>query len=276
MEPSSRPPVMQPGESFVVGNIRFTVCPLMDAAAWVINVAQAPAARAQRGGKGMSIHFCNAFNVALARADSNYAHLLAQGDAVFSDGVPITWVGKRAYPEQTGKWERVYGPDVMRLVLGQSGSEGPRHYLLGSTPETLEALVRSIGTQFPNAQVVGIESPPFRPATVEELALRDARIVQSGADIVWVGLGTPKQDYEAQRLANSIPVLAMAVGAAFDFLAGTKTQAPKWVQRAGLEWAFRLASEPKRLGARYFWGNSVFALEAMRTIRTNRNSKNSF
>jgi N-acetylglucosaminyldiphosphoundecaprenol N-acetyl-beta-D-mannosaminyltransferase len=103
--------------------------------------------------------------------------------------------------------------------------------------------------------------------TVAELHERDERIRASGATIVWVGLGTPKQDYEAQRIATSLPVVAVAIGAAFDFLAGTKAQAPLWVQRSGLEWAFRLASEPRRLGRRYVWGNSVFVREALKTMR---------
>ena len=85
--------------------------------------------------------------------------------------------------------------------------------------------------------------------------------------MVWVGLGTPKQDVEVARLAASLPVVSLAVGAAFDFLAGTTTQAPLWMQKNGLEWAYRLGSEPRRLGKRYLWGNSVFLLEAARTLR---------
>ncbi len=253
-----------------VGAIDFTVLPLSAAGTWVLDAARSPGAHASQGRPGVAVHFCNAYNVALAKDDPSYARLLGNADAVFSDGVPITWVGKRAYPEQAGHWERVYGPDVMRLVLSQSGGEGPRHYLLGSTPETLAALEERIRSEYPNAIIAGSESPPFRAATAEELSERDTRITASGADIVWVGLGTPKQDTEVQRLAASIPVVAMAVGAAFDFLAGTKKQAPVWVQRSGLEWAFRLASEPRRLGKRYVWGNSVFAVESIRTLRSAR------
>jgi N-acetylglucosaminyldiphosphoundecaprenol N-acetyl-beta-D-mannosaminyltransferase len=92
------------------------------------------------------------------------------------------------------------------------------------------------------------------------LAERDRRIAESGATLVWVGLGTPKQDTEVRRLADSLPITALAVGAAFDFLAGTVSQAPEWMQRSGLEWTYRLAHEPKRLGKRYLWGNSRFVL----------------
>ena len=258
-----------PPRDHLVGAIAFTVMPLSAAIDTVIDASRAvPVGDA--GHPGLSIHFCNAYNVALAHEDPKYARLLASADIVFSDGVPITWVGRRAYPSTGAAWERVYGPDVMRGVLDRSTAHGPTHYLLGSTPETLETLRGRIAADHPGAIIAGAESPPFRTATAEELAERDERIRASGAAIVWVGLGTPKQDTEVQRLAESLPVLAMAVGAAFDFLAGTKPQAPLWMQRSGLEWAFRLASEPGRLGKRYVWGNSVFAVEAARTMRRSR------
>jgi N-acetylglucosaminyldiphosphoundecaprenol N-acetyl-beta-D-mannosaminyltransferase len=245
-----------------VGEIDFIVVPLADAIAAVIAASEDITGV---GHPGLAVHFCNAYNVALARSDRSYANLLSNADVVFSDGVPITWVGKRAYPDLVEQWERVYGPDVMRGVF--AATDAPKHYLLGGSPETLDALQAQLRTDYPGARIVGAESPPFRPASYEELRQRDQRIKLSGATIVWVGLGTPKQDAEVQRLASSLPVVAMAVGAAFDFLAGTKPQAPLWMQRSGTEWAFRLASEPKRLGKRYVWGNSVFAAEAARTVR---------
>jgi exopolysaccharide biosynthesis WecB/TagA/CpsF family protein len=262
-------PTAVPPRRHRVGNVAFTVMPLA-AAIDLVLAAVDDVADGSLGHPGLAIHFCNAYNVALARSDPSYARLLGAGDVVFSDGVPITWVGRRAYPAVAPEWERVYGPDVMRGVLGRSTAAGPRHYLLGGDPGTLTALRAFIERSYPEAVIAGSESPPFRAATEEELAERDERIRASGASIVWVGLGTPKQDVEVQRLAASLPITAMAVGAAFDFLAGTKAQAPVWMQRSGLEWAFRLASEPGRLGRRYVWGNSVFAAEAVRTVRTAR------
>jgi N-acetylglucosaminyldiphosphoundecaprenol N-acetyl-beta-D-mannosaminyltransferase len=250
-----------------VGNVDFTVLPLGRA---VDRVLASPALLPELGHPGLAVHFCNAYNVALARSDAAYARLLQAGDLVLSDGVPITWVGRRAYPALAGDWERVYGPDVMRMTLERSGPAGPRHYLLGGSELALTALRLHVATRYPDAVVVGAESPPFRDATAAELAERDERIRACGADLVWVGLGTPRQDVEVHRLAAALPVVALAVGAAFDFLAGTKPQAPMWVQRSGLEWAFRLASEPRRLGRRYAWGNSVFALEVARTLRAAR------
>ena len=254
-----------PGTRRRIGEIDFTVLPLADAITFALAAGLDPTAV---GHPGLAVHFCNAYNVALARSDRSYANLLANADVVFSDGVPITWVGRRAYADDADAWERVYGPDVMRGVLDTSTSDGPRHYLLGGSPETLEVLQQQIAVDHPQARIVGAESPPFRPMSYDELRERDARIRDAGATMVWVGLGTPKQDAEVQRLASSIPVVAMAVGAAFDFLAGTKPQAPVWMQRSGTEWAFRLASEPRRLGRRYVWGNSVFLAEAVRTLRS--------
>ena len=247
----------------MVGSVTFTVLPLATAVAALLEAAQTVSA-----GPGCAVHFANAYNVALAHEDPSYARLLSSADAVFSDGVEITWVGKRAYPPLAPAWERVYGPDVMTAVL-RAGA-GPRHYLLGGSPDTLAALRSAIARDFPAAEIVGAESPPFTPPTPADLAERDRRIRDTGATMVWVGLGTPKQDLEVRRLADSLPVMALAVGAAFDFLAGTKPQAPVWMQRSGLEWAYRLASEPKRLGRRYVWGNSVFLAEAARTMRRSR------
>jgi len=248
-----------------VGSIPFSVMSLEEAVQMVFAAAQeVPDSSASTG---TAIHFCNAYNVALARSDAAYRQVIERGDYVFSDGVPITWVGKRLRPDLAGTWERVYGPDVMTAVLQGSGEQGPKHYLLGGSPDVLTALQASIARRFPAAQIVGGESPAFRAPTDAELAERDERIAASGATIVWVGLGTPKQDYEVARLASALPVVAIAVGAAFDFLAGTKPQAPVWMQRSGTEWLFRFASEPRRLAKRYLWGNSVFAWEAARTLR---------
>jgi N-acetylglucosaminyldiphosphoundecaprenol N-acetyl-beta-D-mannosaminyltransferase len=126
----------------------------------------------------------------------------------------------------------------------------------------LAELETELRRRFPNAQIVGAESPPFRTLTEQEIAEQEARLVESTAQVVWVGLGTPKQDWESARLAEEIPAVFLAVGAAFDFIAGEKRQAPLWMQRNGLEWLFRLAVEPRRLWRRYLFGNARF-LRAM-------------
>lgn len=250
-----------PGTRYRVGSLDYTVMPLDAAISLVTELGMSKPER------GVAVHFANAYNIALADSDANFRSTVQAGDLVFSDGVPVVWAGRRLHPQQADSWERVYGPDVMEGVLDSSGSSGPTHYLLGGSPETLQALRQEIARRWPLAEVVGAESPPYRPATPHELADRDARIRESGATLVWVGLGTPKQDFEVRRLADSLPVTALAVGAAFDFIAGTVEQAPGWMQRAGLEWGYRLAKEPRRLAKRYFWGNPRFVMCVARQSR---------
>lgn len=214
---------------------------------------------------GVPVHFANAYTVALADTDPDYLALFTAADAaVFSDGVPVVWAGRRTHPHLASNWQRVYGPDVMSAVLTASATQGPNHYLLGGSTQTLALLQQRITEKWPSARIVGAESPPFRRLTEAETRAQDHRIRASGAQIVWVGLGTPKQDWEVARLARELPVVAMAVGAAFDFLAGVKPQAPVWMQRSGTEWLYRFASEPRRLAKRYLWGNPRFVYAAVR------------
>lgn len=241
-----------------VGSLDFSVLPLEVAIERVIGLGEAHVDR------GVSVHFANAYNIALADTDEAYRALMQRGDLVFSDGMPVVWAGRRLHADATGSWTRVYGPDVMTGVLAGSNQAGPRHYLLGGSEETLALLQEQIAQRWPEARVVGAESPPFRPMSDRELFERDERIQASGATLVWVGLGTPKQDVEVRRLADARPVTALAIGAAFDFLAGTVAQAPRWMQRSGLEWAYRLAQEPTRLARRYLWGNPMFLASVTR------------
>lgn len=241
-----------------IGPVKFTPGRFSDAVDGVL-----AGARLQRD-RGLAIHFANAYTVALADQDASYARLLNAG-VCLPDGVPVLWFGRRRAASAT--WERVYGPDLMAAVLGASGRGGPRHYLLGSTPETLALLAGTIERRWPDAVVVGTESPPFRELSGSERTDQLARIRESEASVVWVGLGTPKQDHEVNWLAKELPLTAIAVGAAFDFMAGTKPQAPGWMQRSGLEWSYRLGTEPKRLWHRYLWGNPRFVVAVSRRGR---------
>jgi N-acetylglucosaminyldiphosphoundecaprenol N-acetyl-beta-D-mannosaminyltransferase len=246
-----------------VGSLDFTVLPLGAAIDLVVHLGST------KPTEGIAIHFANAYNVALADTDRQYQVLIESGDLVFTDGTPVVWAGRKLHPDVAEAWSRVYGPDLMTGVLDRSNDAGttstpPRHYLLGGTPEVLATLQQQILERWPNALIVGADSPPFKTPTPADLAARDDRIRASGATLVWVGLGTPKQDVEVRRLADSLPVTALAVGAAFDFLAGTTKQAPVWMQRSGLEWSYRLAQEPKRLARRYLWGNPRFVYSVVR------------
>ncbi len=210
--------------TFGIGPIPLAALPFEDAVDEVVCRAEA----AER----TAVHFANAYTIALADSDPEYGALFDASDALnLTDGMPVAWIGRRAYRRTSDQWPRVYGPDVMEAVLARD--TGLRHYLLGGDERTWSALQDEIARRFPGAQVVGAESPPFRALSRQERHEQDRRIRESGAQIVWVGLGTPKQDWEVARLVEGLPVVALAVGAAFDFIAGTKPQAPVWMQRTG-------------------------------------------
>lgn len=165
------------------------------------------------------------------------------------DGMGVVWLLRLMGHAEVS---RVYGPDLMQAVCAASVEKGWRHFLYGGAERIAEQLAQKLQEQFPGMQIVGTYTPPFRPLTAEEDAAVVQQIQQSGADIVWVGISTPKQErwMSEHRERLGVPVL-VGVGAAFDFLSGAKPQAPHWIQRGGLEWLFRLASEPRRLWRRY-------------------------
>lgn len=187
---------------------------------------------------------------------------------VTTDGMPLVWLSRRRAPAGV-EVERVYGPDLMLACFARSDATGWRHFLYGSKPETLDRLQANMKARFPRAEIVGALSPPFRPLAPEEERAIEAEIADSRPDIVWVGLGTPKQErWMAAHVGRLHAPVLVGVGAAFDFHAGLKRQAPAWMQRYGLEWAFRLASEPRRLAGRYLRNNPRFVwLVAKETLR---------
>jgi N-acetylglucosaminyldiphosphoundecaprenol N-acetyl-beta-D-mannosaminyltransferase len=193
--------------------------------------------------------------------DPAYRKIVNEADMVTPDGMPVVWLAK----VQAGKAiDRTYGPDLMRSLCGKGHL---RHYFFGSTTETLRQLEQALKKEFPEIRIAGTMSPPFRPdAQIEEKAVLEA-INQANPDILWVGLGAPKQDFwmKLNRARLEVPVM-IGVGAAFDFLAGVKPQAPKWIQRSGFEWLFRLCCEPKRLWKRYLIGNSLFVFYVIKDM----------
>ena len=201
---------------------------------------------------------CNVHSVMSARRGAELYEAIANAEIATSDGVPLVW-GLRwtVRPEQ----QRVYGPELMRQAFAEQGARGWKHYLYGSTPETLaqlESKLREIDTE---ANLVGIHSPPFRELTPTEHAEELEAIRASGADLVWVGLGMPKQELWMHRVKQDLPgVAVLGVGAAFDFLAGTVKQAPALMQRFGMEWLYRLIQEPRRLWRRYIFNNPAYVV----------------
>ncbi|MEX0767778.1 MAG: WecB/TagA/CpsF family glycosyltransferase [Microthrixaceae bacterium] len=204
---------------------------------------------------GLAVHLCNAWTLAYGLKAPAHADRIDSGDLNLPDGMPLVWLARRFGLSMNG---RVYGPDLMSATLDAGRAVQIRHYLFGTTTETLSQLQTQIELQFPGALIVGSEAPPFRAITrAEEQSLAE-RLTKSGADVVWVGLGTPQQDELVYRLRPQVGAVIVPVGAAFDFLAGNKSQAPQWMQKRGLEWLFRLGTEPKRLWRRYLIGNLQF------------------
>lgn len=175
---------------------------------------------------------------------------------VTPDGMPMVWAnhlqGKRHV-------SRVYGPDLMLAACEASATTGYKHFFYGGADGVPELLRDKLIARYPHLQVVGTYSPPFRALTDEEDAAICQMIDESGADIVWVGLSTPKQErWMSAHVGKFRAPVMVGVGAAFDFHAGLKKQAPRWMQRSGLEWFYRLISEPNRLAKRYLINNPVF------------------
>jgi N-acetylglucosaminyldiphosphoundecaprenol N-acetyl-beta-D-mannosaminyltransferase len=222
----------------------------------------------RRSDRALTVAVCNVHSVMSARKDPSLRSALDSADIATPDGVPLVWgIRWTADPGQ----ERVYGPELMVRSLVASGTMGWRHYLYGSTPETLVLLETAIAELAPQATIVGTESPPFRELTDDEEEAVLDRIRDSGAEVVWVGLGMPKQELWMSQVASRLPGVALlGVGAAFDFLAGTKRQAPAWMQRAGLEWLFRFIQEPGRLWRRYLWNNPAYLVLLARQVITSR------
>jgi len=175
------------------------------------------------------------------------------------DGMPMVWLGKlRGH----GTMSRVYGPDLMQDVFEWSRQSGCSHFFYGGQAGVAGELKAKVEAGYPGIAVRGFHSPPFRPLNEEEAAAFTAEIDRLRPDIIWVGLSTPKQEkFIAEYLPKLNTTLMIGVGAAFDFYTGRTRQAPRWIQRSGFEWLYRLCQEPRRLWKRYLKNNPVFVLK---------------
>ena len=202
----------------------------------------------------------NVHTTVMSFDDAEYCAVQNGGIMAIPDGGPLSSVGrKRGFSEM----ERTTGPDYLKEVLKISAEEGYRHYFYGSTEETLEKLKKHLEDEYPGVKVVGMYSPPFRALSETEDAEIIRMINQSDADLVWIGLGAPKQEYWMASHQGKIKGFMVGVGAAFDYLAGNISRAPMWMQKANLEWLYRLLQEPKRLFKRYFYTNTKFIWNAV-------------
>lgn len=201
-----------------------------------------------------------------SQRDETLRRIHNRAGLVTPDGMPLVWLSRlKGYRHV----DRVYGPDLMLALCERSAARGYRHFFYGGAEGVPERLKSILQARFPGLQVVGTYSPPFRPLTPEEDEQIVTMINAAAPDIVWIGLNTPKQErWMAEHRARLRAPVLIGVGAAFDFLTGRKPQAPRWMQRAGLEWLFRLLTEPRRLWKRYFFIiPAFFFLVALQTFK---------
>lgn len=233
----------------------------IDALGW--NQALARLLSWARNNESRYVAICNAHVVVTATQDKAYRKVIASSDMATPDGAPVAWMLRR---QGFSGQQRINGPDLMWALARSCEGEGVSIFFYGSTADTLDKLRHRLLAAFPALSLAGMESPPFRPLSAEEDDAAVERINASGAGIVLVGLGCPKQERWMAEHRGRINAVMIGVGAAFDFHAGTVSRAPAWMRDRGLEWLHRLASEPRRLWKRYLVTNTLFILGAARQL----------
>jgi N-acetylglucosaminyldiphosphoundecaprenol N-acetyl-beta-D-mannosaminyltransferase len=222
-----------------------------------------------RAGQGGYVCFVNVHVAVTGREDPRVRAAVNESFMSLPDGRPVFAAGRL---QGVVPLEAVPGPDFMEAVLRHISDPPLRHFFLGGRPDVLDRLVTVVGQRYPTACVAGALSPPFRPLSPEEWSGIAARVRDARPDLVWVGLGAPKQELFMNGYWRALaPAVLLGVGAAFDFTAGTVERAPAWMRKAGLEWLFRLLAEPRRLWRRYAYTNTMFlAYLAADTLRRRR------
>jgi N-acetylglucosaminyldiphosphoundecaprenol N-acetyl-beta-D-mannosaminyltransferase len=208
---------------------------------------------------GDGTHFVSVTNVHVVietQHDASFRNVMDSADLVVPDGMPLVWLGRlQGYQLR----HRVYGPDLLLAFCGETQNKGYSHFFYGGAPGVADGLAKALERRFPSLRVVGTYSPPFRPLTEEEDAEVIRTINQAAPDVLWVGLGCPKQELWMYEHRNKLAVPVMfGVGQAFDIAANCKRQAPRWMREHGLEWFFRLCQDPRRLWRRYLFYNAQF------------------
>lgn len=208
------------------------------------------------------VAICNVHVTVTAGRNPEFLRAIEESDIATPDGAPVAWLMRKlGHCSQ----RRIPGPDVMWELLKRCESASLPVYIYGSTDVTLDKLKERCSVVFPKLKLF-VESPPFRPLNQEEDEAAVQRIVASGAGVLFVGLGCPKQELWMHSHSGRIPAVMLGVGAALDFHAGTVTRAPLWMQNHGLEWLHRLLSEPRRLWRRYLVTNTLFVIGAVRQL----------
>lgn len=208
-----------------------------------------------KSNESRTVIFANVHVVMEACDHPEFRALLNSADIVNPDGMPLVWALKALGISHA---TRVYGPDATEVLLGRARDAKVRVGFYGGSPSTLKTLIEIVHQRYEGIEIAFAMSPPFRPLNADEDAEVVREIIKSGAQILFVGLGCPKQEQWVMEHYHRIPAVMLAVGAAFDFIANTKPQAPRWMMRNGLEWVFRFATEPRRLAGRYLKHNPRF------------------
>jgi N-acetylglucosaminyldiphosphoundecaprenol N-acetyl-beta-D-mannosaminyltransferase len=205
---------------------------------------------------------CNVHSIMTASSDIEFYDVIQNADMAMSDGAPVAWLMRKlGYTQQ----QRINGPDLFwkYCIEANKSADWPSIYLYGAAEDTLRLLQLRLFHQFPSLKIVGAVSPPFRALSAQEELNIINNINESGAGVVWVSLGCPKQEKWMASQRGKINAVMIGVGAAFDFHAGTVARAPFWMQNSGLEWLHRLCSEPRRLWKRYLVTNTIFIIKAI-------------
>lgn len=240
------------------GGTTYDVCGVAIAAITPMTAARRIIA-ASVAGHRLEVHLCNAYTLSLVDSDPDLRSALERSDLNLPDGTPVAWLGRRR-----GTDGPVRGPGLVGDVVDLGRAHDLQHYYFGAAPGVAATMAARLEATYPGAATAAAESPRF--GSIDDAAVDDVadRIRAAGAHVVWVGLGTPRQDHLVPRLASRLELPVIPVGAAFDFWAGNVTEAPEWLHGTGLEWAHRLASEPRRLWRRYLLGNPRFVASAIR------------
>lgn len=215
-------------------------------------------AAAERG-ESVRTHLCNVYTLSLVERDHELRNALHTSDLNLADGAPVAWLGRHH-----GMSAPVRGPSLVCAVAQAGTPAGLRHYFYGGAPGVAADMAKRLDARVTDLDVAGVESPPYRISTDSEVAELAERIRTSQAHIVWIGLGTPRQDYLVPRLAALVDAVIVPVGAAFDFMSGRVAEAPELLHGSGLEWLYRLCHEPSRLWRRYLIGGPRFVAAVVR------------
>lgn len=208
------------------------------------------------------VHLCNTYTLSLVDSDPRLRSALRTADLNLPDGAPIAWLGRRH-----GIDGPVRGPGLVTAVMQAGLDAGLAHYLYGGADGVAEQMCSELERRLPGLRVVGAETPPYRALTDDDVAELAHRVRLAGTDVLWIGLGTPRQDHLVERLAAHLDCAIVPVGAAYDFISGRVPEAPGWLHGSGFEWLYRLYREPRRLWRRYCFGTAAFVRSYLRHRR---------